>query len=104
MIIGLEARLAELADHGRTITYGTLAADLAVPSPGAIAQLTFALETLMEADAAAARPLRAALCEARLGNGLPAPGFFEKAAQLGYDTSDPAAFTAQQRQDLYNKP
>ena len=93
----LEARLAGLASRGKTITYGGLARDLG----WRMGDLTSALETLMELDAAAALPLRAALCEGRLAGGLPAPGFFLKAAELGFDVSDPAGFVADQRTGLF---
>lgn len=92
----LEIRLAALAAAGQTIPYGALARDLGLR----MAELTAALEALMEADTAAGNPLRAALCEARLTPGLPARGFFDKAAALGHDVSDPAAFIAKQRQLL----
>ncbi|MGA0539172.1 hypothetical protein [Neotabrizicola sp. VNH66] len=89
----LEDRLAALAAAGETITYGALARDLGLR----MAELTAALEQLMEEDAAAGRPLRAALCRGRLSDGLPARGFFDKAAELGYDTSDPATFALSHR-------
>ena len=92
----LEARLAALAAAGQTITYGGLASDLGLR----MGQLTAALEAMMEADARAGQPLRAALCEGRLNGGLPARGFFDKAAELGCDISDPAAFVARQRAAL----
>ena len=92
----LEARLAALAAAGQTVTYGALARDLG----WRMGQLTAALEALMETDAAHGQPLRASLCEARFGNGLPAQGFFEKAATLGFDVSDPAGFVASQRRNL----
>ncbi len=94
----LEGRLAELAATGRTTTYGALVRDLDLR----IGDLTAALEDLMEADAAANRPLRAALCEGRLAGGLPARGFFVKAASLGFDTSAPSSFVANQRAALFN--
>lgn len=98
----LEARLAQLARSGQTTTYGALARDLAIPGPGSIAKLTDALETLMRADAAANRPLRAALCAGRLGDGLPGQGFFQLAQRLGcYDGSDPSAFTRAERARLW---
>lgn len=93
----LAARLAQLAAQHQTITYGALARDLG----WRLAELTTALETLMEDDARAGRPLRAALCEGKLANGLPAAGFFLKAADLGFDIAVPAAFAAQQRAALY---
>lgn len=91
----LEARLAALAVAGDTITYGELARELGLR----MGALTAALETLMEQDAAAGLALRAALLSAR-GTTLPARGFYEKAAELGFDISDPAAFAALQRQRL----
>lgn len=98
----LEARLAELAALKQTITYGALARDLAIPGPRAIDKLTQALEKLMEYDAAAGQPLRAALCSGRLAQGLPAVGFFEKAASLGYVLgNNPAEFALKQRQAIW---
>ncbi|MEO6299832.1 MAG: hypothetical protein ABIV25_08580 [Paracoccaceae bacterium] len=98
----LEARLNDLAARGQTTTYGTLASDLGLTGPGTIAQLTAALEALMDRDAAANHSLRAALVSGRLNNNLPAQGFFDKAAALGrYDGSDPAAYITAERQALY---
>jgi hypothetical protein len=95
----LETRLAALVAAGETITYGALAKDLGIR----MADLTARLEALMEADAAANRPFRAALLRQRLSpENLPAPGFFQKAAALGADISDPAAFVARHRALLSN--
>ena len=92
------ARLAMLAAQGQTETYGSMAQALGLR----IGELTAALEALMELDAAAGAPLRAALCEARLGNGLPAPGFFEKAAALGLSGLEPPEdFVVTTRNVLY---
>lgn len=91
---GLEARLAALAAAGDTVTYGALARDLGLR----MADLTAALEALMEDDARAGKPFRAAVLRQRLSpDHLPAPGFFQKAAALGADIHDPADFTADQR-------
>jgi hypothetical protein len=92
----LEARLAELAAAGQTITYGALAREMG----WRVQDLTAALEALMEIDAGKGQPLRAALCEGRLSGGMPGRGFFEKAAELGCDLSDPAAFVTQTRTAL----
>ena len=92
----LEERLAALAASGATITYGALAGDLG----WRVVELTDALERLMEADAANDAPQRAALMEARLANGMPAPGFFLKLAELGLSPEDPAAFVAETRARL----
>lgn len=94
----LEARLAELAKAGQTITYGALAAEFGLR----ISTLTAELERLMEADHAAGAPLRAAVCAGRLNNGLPAPGFFEKARALGCTGCEaPESFVADQRTRLF---
>ena len=93
----LEGRLAALAGAGETAGYGALARDLGLR----MGELTAALEALMEADAKAGNPLRAALCAAKLNHGLPARGFFEKAAELGFDTADQAGFVDAQRQALF---
>ena len=99
MIAGLEMRLAQLAASGSTTSYGTLARDLGLTGPATIARLTTMLEAMMEADVAAGQPLRAALVNARYST-LPAPGFFTKAAALGFDIPDPQAFVAAQRAAL----
>lgn len=77
------AVLAEVAARGETIGYAALAAAAGIEGPGRIARLAALLEAGMAGDAAAGRPLIAALCTARLGAGLPAPGFFAAAAALG---------------------
>jgi len=101
---GLAEALDALAGRGELISYGALARVLALPSPGAVARLTGALEALMAEDAAAGRPLRAALCRAKLGNGLPAPGFFQAAARLDlFDGTDPDGFVARERAALFNQ-
>jgi hypothetical protein len=93
----LEDRLAALATAGGTIGYGDLARDLGLR----MADLTARLERLMEDDAAAGRPFRAALLRQRLSpEALPAPGFFRKAAELGDRIGDPAAYVADQRRRL----
>lgn len=92
----LEARLVALAASGGTVTYGALARDLG----WRVAELTAALERLMEEDAAASAPQRAALMEGRLSGGLPAPGFFLKLAELGLTPADRAAYIAETRARL----
>ena len=103
MIDGLTARLAELAALNQTTHYGALARDLGLTGPATIARLTDALEQLMDADAAAHKPLRAALVTAR-GSTLPAPGFFAKAEALGMGHPDPTEFIANQRHALHIGP
>ena len=96
----LEDKLAALAAAGVTVTYGDLARELGLR----MAELTGRLETLMETDAAQGRPFRAALLRQRLSaDHLPAPGFFQKAAELGADISDPTAFVRDQRERLQRR-
>lgn len=93
----LEHRLAALAAAGETTTYGQLARDLGLR----MADLTAQLETLMEQDAAAERPFRAALlCQRLSPDRLPAPGFFLKAQELGAPIDDPARLVAEHRRRL----
>jgi hypothetical protein len=93
----LEQRLAALAAAGETMSYGQLARESGLR----MAELTAALEALMEDDAAQGKPFRAAVLHQRLSpDHLPAPGFFDKAQALGYDTSDPSAFAADHRRRL----
>ncbi len=97
----LVRRLAALAAAGETISYGDLARELGLR----MADLTATLEALMEEDAVQNRPFRAALLRQRLSpDDLPAPGFFQKATELGADIPDPAAFVQSQRQSLYLQP
>lgn len=93
----LEQRLAALAAAGEAITYGDLARELGLR----VAVLTAELESLMETDAAAERPFRAALlCQRLSPDRLPAPGFFQKATELGARIDDPMAFVLDQRHRL----
>ena len=97
--------LANLAQRGQTISYGALARQLDIPGPGSIAKLTAALEALMVEDTNLGRPLRAALCHARLSGDLPAQGFFDKAQALGrFDGTDPATFVQTERARLFAAP
>lgn len=80
------------------MTYGALARDLG----WRVADLTAALERLMEEDAATGHPQRAALLEGRLSNGLPAPGFFQKLAELGQSPADPPAYVRATRAALHS--
>lgn len=93
----VEAHLAALAAAGQTIPYGVLARELGLR----MGDLTAILEAMMEEDAREGKPFRAALlCQRLSPDHLPAPGFFQKAAELGRPTDDPAAFAATERQRL----
>jgi hypothetical protein len=105
----LQMRLRdELASSTKPISYGTLARDLDVPGPGAIARVTAALEALMREDSAAGRPFIAAMCEGKLSGGLPALGFFLMAAELGryhgpHTGADAVAFVEAERAKLLGR-
>ncbi|MGB3536679.1 MAG: hypothetical protein WBA42_00815 [Mesorhizobium sp.] len=81
--------LTEEARSRTLVTYRELAERLGLTPPQTIHQLTGLLEVLMAEDAAADRPLLAALCVGRLRRNLPAPGFFVTAEMLGLFMGDP---------------
>ncbi|MCW4152792.1 hypothetical protein OM427_25075 [Halomonas sp. 18H] len=72
------------------LTYRQLAEALGLTPPRTIQRVTTALEQLMAEDVAAGRPMLAALVVSQRGEGLPAEGFFERAAELGRLPADPA--------------
>ena len=67
------------------ITYNALAATANMTGPHKIHRLTAWLEQLMAEDHDNERPLRAAVVISKARGGLPAPGFFDKAKELGLD-------------------
>lgn len=75
--------LEDRARAGTTIIYAHLAQAAGVPSPHSIHKTGEALEVLMEQDAVHGRPLLAAVAISKARDGLPAPGFFQKAVELG---------------------
>jgi hypothetical protein len=78
----VRASLERIARRRVPITYQKLAKALQLSPPNTIHQLTAALEQLMEEDAAAGRPLIAALVISKVRDGLPAPGFFDCARRV----------------------
>ncbi len=85
----LRAYLCTVACNAQPVTYQTLAKTMELSPPNTIFQLTVALEALIKEDVIAARPLIAALVISKARGGLPAPGFFEYAKQLGRFDGDP---------------
>lgn len=65
------------------ITYQALATAAQMTGPFKIHRLTLWLEEMMAEDHYCGRPFRAAVVVSKARNGLPAPGFFEKANELG---------------------
>lgn len=85
-LAALRALLTDIARAGETRTYHQVARALGLEPPQTIHRLTVALERLMDEDATAGRPLLAAVAVSRTREGLPAPGFFAHARNLGrYD-------------------
>ena len=85
----VRAFLENVAKRRTPITYQELAQALQILPPHSIHRVTEALERLMEEDAAADRPLIAALVISKARGGLPAPGFFDCARGLGRFVGDP---------------
>jgi hypothetical protein len=65
------------------ITYNALATAAQMTGPHKIRRLTLWLEEIMAEDYHNGRPFRAAVVISKARNNLPAPGFFEKADELG---------------------
>ena len=85
----LRQALIDQAQTGNPTTYQELADRLGLEPPQTIHHLSEALETLMEDDVAAGRPILAALCVSKMQTGIPARGFFLKAQVLGLFSGDP---------------
>ena len=83
------AFLQEAARCRRLVTYREMASALKVMPPNTIHQVTVALELLMEEDAAANRPLIAALAVSGSLGDLPRRGFFDCASRLRRIVGDP---------------
>ena len=86
----IRTHLCRIAGEGTPITYQALAKTLDLSPPNTIHQLTVALECLIEEDAAAARPLIAALVISKARGGLPAPGFFDCVRCVGRFDGNPS--------------
>ena len=85
------------------ITYNVLAETANMTGPHKIHRLTSWLEQLMAEDQHNDRPLRAAVVISKARGGLPAPGFFDKAKELGldFDTTDRRASYEAYLQTVY---
>lgn len=90
LALRVRTHLCRLAGQATPITYQALAKALNLSPPNTINQLTVALECLIEEDAAATRPLIAALVVSKARGGLPAPGFFDCARRAGRFDGDPS--------------
>lgn len=103
----LERMRSVLDQHARqqqTLTYLELADAVAMPGPQRIHRVTRLLEILMKEDGSAGRPIRSALVVSRLGRGLPAEGFFDRARRLGlFDGLDPEDFHRRQLTAVFER-
>ena len=79
------AKIISVIKSKDKITYNALAATANMTGPHKIHRLTSWLEQLMAEDHYNDRPLRAAVVISKARGGLPAPGFFNKAKELGLD-------------------
>lgn len=86
----VRTHLCRIVGQATPVTYLAIANALGLSPPNTINQLTVALECLIEEDAAAARPLIAALVVSKARGGLPAPGFFDCARRVGRFDGDPS--------------
>ena len=86
----LRQALIHQAQTGNLTTYKELADRLGLEPPQTIHCVGEALETLMEDDVAAGRPMLAVLCVSKTLSGIPGRGFFLKARVLGVFSGDPA--------------
>ena len=82
--------------NNRQITYNQLATAAGLTGPHRIHRLTSWLEQTMTEDHRCARPLRAAVVISKARSGLPAPGFFDHAEQLGVELKRPDRAAAYQ--------
>ena len=90
----LRKHLQMIAERRVPTTYQELAKALGLTPPHTIHQVTEALEHLMAEDAATDRPFIAAIAISKARDGLPAPGFFDRARRLGRFASDAARLEA----------
>ena len=88
--------LMTMIKYKRQITYNQLATAAGLTGPHRIHRLTSWLEQTMTEDQKCGRPLRAAVVISKARDGLPAPGFFAFAEQLGIQLDKPDRAAAYQ--------
>ena len=99
----LRAVLEQARRERRTITYLQAADALSIEPPQRIHKLARLVEILLKEDADACKPPLAGLVVSRVRAGLPAPGFFDRAARLGlFDGSDPVRFHSDLLAELFD--
>ena len=85
--------LMTVISQRRQITYNQLATAAGLTGSHRIHRLTVWLEQTMAEDHRCGRPIRAAVVISKARGGLPAPGFFSVAEQLGLSFSEPDLIT-----------
>lgn len=99
----LRAVLEQVRRERRTLTYLQAADAIDIQPPRRIHKLTRLVEILLKEEVQAGRPPLAALVVSRIRDGLPAPGFFDRARRLGlFDGNDPAQFHASLLKTLFD--
>ena len=99
--------LIEQAQTGNPTTYRELASRLGLEPPNTIHRIAEVLESLMQDDVAAGRPILSTICVSRMQTGIPARGFFLEAQALGILSGDPMgpqarAFHARELQRVFS--
>lgn len=89
----VRALLSLRTPAGPFLTYQEVATALVLTPPGTIQRVAAALEQTMREDAAAGRPMIAALVISRAGD-MPRQGFFDLAVAMGRLPDDPAQHRA----------
>jgi len=102
-------KLRSVLEHARrerrTMTYLQAADAIGIEPPRRIHKLARLVEVLLQQDVEARRTPIAALVVSRARAGLPAPGFFDHARQLGiFDDSDPRGFHDRLLDSLFESP
>ncbi|PKL96088.1 MAG: hypothetical protein CVV18_02985 [Gammaproteobacteria bacterium HGW-Gammaproteobacteria-8] len=97
--------MLQQAQHERTtLTYLEVANRMAMEPPRRIHRTTQLIERLLNEDIRAGRPPLAALVVSRIRDGLPAPGFFDRARRLGMDVGDdPGRFHQALLEQIYTQ-
>ncbi len=75
--------LTVCSNSGKLITYGKLAQKANIPPPNSINKLTNWLEGLILEEVKQNNPITPALVISKVGNSIPAPGFFIFCKKIG---------------------
>ncbi|MDT8449045.1 MAG: hypothetical protein RQ847_02620 [Wenzhouxiangellaceae bacterium] len=99
----LRAVLERARVERRTLTYLEAADAVMIEPPHRIHKLARLVEIVLKQDVDAGRTPLAALVVSRARDGLPAPGFFDRAGRLGiFDGGDPSTFHRALLKELFD--